>query len=586
MIKFKTLTIKNFLSVGACTQSINFEKNDLTLILGENLDLGGNGSRNACGKTVMINALSYALYGQAITSIKRDFLINLTNAKGMLVSLDFEIDSKRYRIERGRKPNILKFFIDDKQQEFQDDNAQGDSRQTQDAIERLIAMSHEMFRHIVALNTFTEPFLSMKASDQRLIIEQLLGVTALSDKANQVKNYIRQTKDLHTEEEFRIKAIQEANKRVQEQIDSLITKRKAWDKKQKNDITVLAEKIEKMSHLDIETEIINHGLLQQYTEKKSQINDIAQRTKNEKELLAKEEKFLEKINKEIKSLLSNKCYACGQDFHDKNHESVLSLKIESKQEHENNVAAHLTVLEKLNGELEQIGELKEKPSVFYTEIGDAYDHKNKLDILERDLINKSNEENPYESQVAEMQANALQEVKYETLNDLNKLLEHQEFLLKLLTNKDSFIRKKIIEQNLSYLNSRLGYYLDKLGLPHGVEFQNDLSVEINDLGRPIDFHNLSRGERGRLIVSLSFAFRDVWESMFSKINLLFVDELLDNGFDSNGVESAMSMLKKFGRDDKKSVWLISHRDEFSSRVKSIMRVYKENGFTTYELENQ
>jgi DNA repair exonuclease SbcCD ATPase subunit len=586
MIKFKTLTIKNFLSVGACTQSINFEKNDLTLILGENLDLGGNGSRNACGKTVMINALSYALYGQAITSIKRDFLINLTNGKGMLVSLDFEIDSKNYRIERGRKPNVLKFFVNDKQQEFQDDNAQGDSRQTQDAIEHLIGMTHEMFRHIVALNTFTEPFLSMKASDQRLIIEQLLGVTALSDKANQVKNHIRQTKDLHTEEDFRIKAIQEANKRVQEQIDSLITKRKVWNKKKKEDLDTLTENIEKMSHVNIETEIKNHALLQQYNEKKSQITDISVRIDNIEELLGKERKFLKKINTEIETLLGNKCYACGQDFHDENHKSVLEQKIESKQEHENNVSVYLKELENLNLELKKLGDLGGEPVVFYSEIADAYNHKNMLQILERDLVNKTNEENPYESQVAEMQANAIQEVSFDTLNNINKLLEHQEFLLKLLTNKDSFIRKKIIEQNLSYLNSRLSHYLDKLGLPHGVQFQNDLSVEINDLGRPIDFHNLSRGERGRLIVSLSFAFRDVWESMFSKINLLFVDELLDNGFDTNGVESAMAMLKKFGRDDKKSVWLISHRDEFSSRVKSIMRVYKENGFTTYELESQ
>jgi hypothetical protein len=91
-----------------------------------------------------------------------------------------------------------------------------------------------------------------------------------------------------------------------------------------------------------------------------------------------------------------------------------------------------------------------------------------------------------------MQQQALQEVTYDTLNDLTRLQEHQEFLLKLLTSKDSFIRKKIIEQNLSYLNARLTHYLDRIGLPHTVVFQNDLTVSIEELGRELDFDNLSR----------------------------------------------------------------------------------------------
>ena len=89
--------------------------------------------------------------------------------------------------------------------------------------------------------------------------------------------------------------------------------------------------------------------------------------------------------------------------------------------------------------------------------------------------------------------------------------EHSKILFKLLTNKDP-IRKKIIDQNLMYLNNRLTYYLDKLGLIHSVVFQNDLSVEITQLGQDLDFDNLSRGERNRLILGMSFAFFDVWES--------------------------------------------------------------------------
>jgi DNA repair exonuclease SbcCD ATPase subunit len=157
-------------------------------------------------------------------------------------------------------------------------------------------------------------------------------------------------------------------------------------------------------------------------------------------------------------------------------------------------------------------------------------------------------------------------------------------LLKLLTNKDSFIRKRIIDQNLSYLNSRLSQYLDRLGLPHIVSFQNDLSVNITELGRELDFDNLSTGEKKRLILSLSFSFRDVWENLYNSINLLFIDEILDSGLDTSGVESAISTLKKMAREGNKSVWLISHRDELSGRVNNVLNVVKENGFTSFSTE--
>ena len=132
MIKIQDLTVKNFMSVGNTTQAINFNKDQLTLVLGENLDQGGDdaGSRNGTGKTTIINALSYALFGQALTNIRRDNLVNKTNNKSMLVTLNFEKNGEKYHIERGRKPNLLKFSINNEDQEINDES-QGDSRKTQ-----------------------------------------------------------------------------------------------------------------------------------------------------------------------------------------------------------------------------------------------------------------------------------------------------------------------------------------------------------------------------------------------------------------------------------------------------------------------
>jgi DNA repair exonuclease SbcCD ATPase subunit len=123
--------------------------------------------------------------------------------------------------------------------------------------------------------------------------------------------------------------------------------------------------------------------------------------------------------------------------------------------------------------------------------------------------------------------------------------------------------------------------LAKSGLPHQVRFLNDLNVEITQLGQDLDFDNLSRGERNRLILSLSWAFRDVWESLYQPINLLFIDELIDAGMDAAGVEAGLSILKKMARERDKNIYLISHKDELASRVNTILRVIKENGFTSY-----
>ena len=253
MIKFKNLTIKNFMSVGNVTQAVDFDKAMLTLVLGENLDQGGDdtGSRNGTGKTTIINGLSYALYGQALTNIKRNNLINKTNNKGMIVTLTFEKSNNKYRIERGRSPNILKFYINDTEQlDNLEDQSQGDSRETQKNIDSLLGMSHNMFKHIVALNTYTEPFLSMRTNDQREIIEQLLGITLLSEKASVLKDKIRETKDTIQSETLKINAIQSSNEKIRKSIDTLISRQSAWNSKSRQDCEKLTNGIINLEKVD------------------------------------------------------------------------------------------------------------------------------------------------------------------------------------------------------------------------------------------------------------------------------------------------------------------------------------------------
>jgi DNA repair exonuclease SbcCD ATPase subunit len=222
-----------------------------------------------------------------------------------------------------------------------------------------------------------------------------------------------------------------------------------------------------------------------------------------------------------------------------------------------------------------------RPVTHYDTEAEAVEHRTVVDNLEKAIATKAEETDPYHEQIIDMESRALQTITFDKINELSKYGDHLKFLLDILTSKDSFVRKKIIDQNLSYLNARLTHYLDKIGLPHTVVFKNDLSVEITELGRELDFDNLSRGERNRLILGLSFAFRDVWENLYFPINTLFIDELIDSGMDTIGVENSMAILKDMSRRRNKSIWLVSHREELAGRVPSVLKVLKENGFTTY-----
>jgi DNA repair exonuclease SbcCD ATPase subunit len=682
-IILKNITLRNFLSIGAICQAVNFDRQELTLILGENLDLGGDGARNGTGKTSLIQALSYALFGVPINSIRKDNLVNRTNGKNMMVTLEFSVNSIDYKIERGRKPNILRFYVNSDLQKGNDD-AQGENKETQVAIEKVIHMSADMFRHIVALNTYSEPFLALKNNEQRDIIEQLLGITLLSEKAESIKQQLKNTKDDIQQEEFNVKAIEEANKRVKEQIESTKRRQKLWKMKHDEDLERLAIDYQRLITINIDSELQAHKDLSVWNEKKKQqdaynalisrsnawqqkhdsdisVARVSYSLKNEYDIetelatwvklnewlresitqdtlastiatqtksIEKEKKLISKLEKEVGSLEDHTCYACGQDFHDESHAKVLTDKQEmltnarvQVAELANLLVANALLVKELglqptplykteaeairhssdlrnlkkvfedkkleaNPFADQLSEytvieLGRQPETHYDTESQAIEHRSKVANIIKDIERKSEDVDPYNEQITEMENQALQEINFDKINRLTRTMEHQKFLLDILTSKDSFVRKKIIDQNLSYLNSRLTHYLDKIGLPHQVIFKNDLQVEITELGRELDFDNLSRGERNRLILGLSFAFRDVWENLYSPINTLFIDELIDSGLDTMGVENAIAILKDMSRRRKKSIWLVSHREELAGRVPNVLKVIKENGFTSY-----
>ena len=583
MLKIKELTVKNFMSVGNAAQSINFADKNLVLVIGENMDLGGDdaGARNGTGKTTIVNALSYVLFGEPLTQIRRDNLVNKTNEKGMMVSVKFTKSNTEYTIERGRKPQIFKFYANNIEQDFDSNEAQGENRETQQEINKLLGMTHAMFKHICALNTYTLPFLATKQGEQREIIEQLLGITLLSQKADLLKEKMKAAKQELVEEKYKIESKLASNEKIQESIESLKLRSSAWQTQKKEDIEKFSDAIAELEKVDIKAELEAHKRLQKHSEMQTALKGLQKERAYHEDALTKAESTVEKTQSDLEYAKQQKCPTCEQELHHDKHQHLVN-KLDTQLTESTDYATKLkSDLAKIQQGIEEVGDLGQIPDTYYDSMDEAYNHKGSLKDLKRQLSQSEKTVDPYAEQIEELTKKAIQKVDYTKVNEMEDLHRHQEFLYKLLTAKDSFIRTRIIEQNLTYLNQRLAFFLGKVKLPHTVTFQPDLTVRIEELGRELDFDNLSRGERNRLILSLSWAFRDVWESLYQQINLLFIDELVDSGMDISGVESAMAVLKEMSRTQNKNIFLISHKDELISRVSSVLKVTKENGFTNY-----
>jgi DNA repair exonuclease SbcCD ATPase subunit len=597
MLKLKSLSIKNFMSFGNVRQTLPLNTEQLTLVLGDNLDVPSNSgsSRNGVGKSSILNAICFALYGQSLSNIRKDNLVNLTNEKNMEVILEFEKDGNNYRIERGRKPNYFRFFIGDKELtndekseisgENEKDEAQGESKETQKEIERIIGVSSDLFKQIIGLNTYSLPFLALPAKNQRDIVEELLGITQLSEKAEKLKELLKVTKDLITEEEFKIKAIKETNGKIQSSIDELREKSLKWDTKHSAEIEHMRLQIETLLEIDVESDIVLHKNYEKSNSLNSQLlkskREKTSKENNLKDLMKRREQY----QLDLTAAAEHSCPTCHQEIHDQQQEDIrksieekLLTVVSQIEPLEKEISNIKTTIDSFDKELKELGVVK-KP--FYSNIDDAYNHRTKLDTFGDRLQKSMDEKNPLDEHIIGQQEALLQKVDLENLQQLTVLREHQEFLLKLLTSKDSAVRKKIIDQNLNYLNHRLGHYVEKLGLPHNVTFMNDLNVMIAEHGRELDFDNLSRGEKTRLILGLSFSFRDVYESLNSTVNLLYLDEIVDLGLDGAGLEYALELLKKMSRENNRSIFLVSHKEELIPRVNNTLTVIKENGFSSF-----
>lgn len=708
MLFFKKISMKNFFSFGNVPQVVELDSSTLTLILGQNNDAlstdGAEGARNGVGKSAIIQGLSYGLYGKSIdNSIKIPNLVNKINEKHCEVQIEFEKDGVSYRVERGRSPTFFNFYKNNALVE--EDASRGEMKDTQEELIEVLGISQTLFEHIVVLNTNVQPFLALSTSKQRDMIEELLGITQLTEKANLLKDMYKETKRLADQEKFRLETITQSNKKIELSISSLEDQAAKFEIDKEKSILQIQENLEKLGNVDFN---FLHKKAHEWSEKENNNKIISELNMNLNQLIIKRDKFNENIalqksnvlrsinelknidistellahdnvkaweelstihkelkntvlmstskiqnlertvkistdnlQKELKLLdsLSNiedaQCPTCKQSLeHAESHQELFDSCNDKIKVLNSEIQSYNYEIANLKSEIPELFDMPPKPATFYPSVSEAKLHEHKLSTLQesydsvdnnpydsdiedirstlstlvyieldeadrmdissisilqfqlkslkKDLEREINSINPYFPQIETLKTESLQVLDYDEYNRLVSTADHQDFLTKLLTNKDSFVRKRIIEQNIQFLNKRLSYYIEKSGSNHLVEFMNDLSVDITMNGKSYDYSQLSRGERNRIIISLNLAFRDTYESLYQNINILFVDEIIDNGLDSNGVYSAWSILQDLSATRNKNIYVVSHREELLSKASSILKVLKEDSFSTID----
>lgn len=573
---FKTIEVRNFLSFGNQSQVIELDGQGTVTVTGENLDQGGS---NGAGKTTIINAICYALYNKPFDNISLQRLINSTNATKntlMEVRLVFEKGGVEYEIYRARGEDYRIEIRRDGE-----DITPGKGVTECDAlIEDIVGISYELFTKTVIFSGNSPAFLQLPIAQQRTQIEELFNITMLSEKAQVLKEKIRQTEsdikvaeavctqqqamiDLHT------KHVREARQRVAR-----------WEEQTKAEISEIEKTLQTLSTVDFDTEKLLHD---ERSRLKQEGAYLAAKLAPKKKDLQQLNTDLEKLMGEEEHLKDARCPYCTQSYSDA--QSKLAVVLDSI-EHKGGV------LIKLQQEVDALLVQEAEKQTKLGEIEAAIQHQNLDDLLKArenvaalttKLDGLRGAENPHLDALQQLEAEKVDAVDTSKVDGLRRRLDHQNFLLKLLTDKNSFLRRRIINQTIPFLNGRLNHYTRTLGLPHVVRFDADMSCTVSEFGRELDFGNLSAGEKKRVNTAMALAFRDVLHHLHARTNLLLIDEL-DGALDQNGIDSVIRILKEKSRDEELSIFVISHHPSISGRLDRNLIVRKEHGFSMVVFE--
>ena len=570
MIIFKQISWRNFLSTGDQPTIISLDKSATTLIIGE----------NGSGKSTILDALTFGLFGKPFRSINKSQLINTINEKGLIVEIDFSIGNKKFLVRRGIKPNIFEILQDGK---LLDQLA--NIRDYQEYLEKVILkLNYKSFTQIVLLGSSTfEPFMQLKQSDRRAIVEDLLDIqifssmnSILKQKNSELKNdmgTLEIEKGLHNQN---IKIQEDYIKRLQEDSQSVISQKE-------KEITQFESKrktaTDTMAALNSEIGTLGKKMLNE---------DSAKKKSSEYEKVQSQiELKLHNAEKELEFYENNStCSTCKQVIDDEFKKEKLidiSKKIDDKKDGLDKLQSEIDSLGKTLKEYREIGEnLVEKHKEFVViqskidSIGDNIERTQKeIDSLK----NKKKLDNSVEDELKVLKENLEECMRdYVELCDRKKLHEYAHELL-----RDSGIKTKIIRQYVPIINKYMNKYLNDLDFLINFSIDENFNETIQSQYRDeFSYASFSEGEKMRIDLALLFTWRQVAKLKNSvNTNLLIMDEVFDSSLDAEGTDAFLKIINSM--DVNTNVFVISHKGEILfDKFISTIKFTKERSFSKIE----
>jgi DNA repair exonuclease SbcCD ATPase subunit len=567
MIIFKILSYRNFLSTGNYKTTIDLTKNNNTLISGD----------NGAGKSTMLDAITFALFGKSFRGINLPLLVNSINERDCEVEIEFSLGRDNYKIIRGIKPK--KFEIYKNNEMLDQDSKSNDYQKILE--EQILKMTYKSFCQVVILGSSNYvPFMKLSTKDRRLVVENLLDIDVFSVMNTLVRGRLQMAKEYVTDIDHKIELIKEKVDAKQRLIDTLertssdnIDKYKSDIEESRNQVNELAEEIE-LHHRKIEK------LLEDVEDKDKISSELLKSESIEKQLKNK----VKEIEKNIKFYQENDtCPSCKQDIDATHKEEVFKEKGEKKTEIEESIGTLARSIENIEIKLNDINAI----------LGD-------VQKVEREVSNKQNQISASTQYIGKLQNNIqsaqsessdVQDAK-DALNILlgegkahiedrkEKVEDKHYYEIASMMLKDNGIKAKIIKHYLPIMNQLINKYLGDMDFFCKFILDETFMETIKSRHRDeFTYHSFSEGERLRIDLSLLLAWREIARLKNSvNCNLLILDEVFDSSLDAVGTEEFLKLLKTFG--NRANVFVISHKsDTMTDKFDEHIVFEKKNNFS-------
>lgn len=561
-LTIKSVSWRNFRSYGNNTTQLSFGKPGVTAITGRIIDKTTHGStNNGVGKSTIAEALTWCLFDKSIAGVKVDELINNVNLKNMEVTVEFEKGGNHYVVSRYRKlgkskSNGVKLLVNTV------DKTLDSVSNTNLELERIIGVPYDTFVLIVVITASKDSFLdrpvkSSSGANQTDFFEWMFNLSLLTEKAEVLKEQLKGTNEKLKEFQTKIEYQQQAQARYQKSVDQAKKRVVDWEASNKVAIAEAEESLEHLSSIDADEQQM---LLDMKVVVKDKVDTITTSVNELTASIKAANQVVKKANTELEHLADQKCPYCLQKY-----ESAEVKIAQLKQ----SVADSQAVVDEDQPQLDVLNKQLAKQKAKLTDINGAIviDAKRLAKLTEDIAVLKSKIEtlksaaNPMVAVYEDVVNNPPEEgeIDMTEINELDKLAKHQEFLFKLLTKKDSFIRKNLLAKAVPFLNSRLQHYLSNLDSEYKVEFDLELNAKITAFGKEMSYRSLSNGQKAKINIVIPFAFRDVLQQMYGQVNICICDEVLDFGLDETGVALAAGMIRNIAKEQNTSVYVISHK---------------------------